>query len=30
MGNGIVIDTLTSVDDVGIVEFGGNILEVFE
>ena len=30
MRNGKIIDTLTSVDIVGIVKFGGVILEVFE
>ena len=30
MGNGIIIDTLTSVDILEIVNCGGVILEVFE
>ena len=30
MRNGIIIDTLTSVDIVEIVKCGGNVLEVFD
>ena len=30
MRNGIIIDTLTSIDIVEIVKYGGVILEVFE